>query len=297
MNIYEKQARMIRDERRMTEDGAHIAWKNALYSDDGLYNAFVAYQAEMIKAAQKKQNDEKSAAKRVEAEMKRLGLDRSMFEPPYNCDKCRDTGMVGGRYCSCVIGRVIKADKENLSLPLVDFDEAEKTAPSGALKKAYSVARTLIAEYPDCKKPFFVLAGASGTGKTHLAAAVATSFMKRGASVVTVTAFSFVRRALEYHTQFSIPDYTDRFTPMLDCDVLAIDDLGTESTLKNVTKEYLYTVVNERWRSRKPTVITTNLNAAELMNRYGESISSRMLDKSCSQILHFGNNAKNARIE
>ena len=295
MTIYEKYAKIIRDERRMAEDGAHIAWKNALRSDDGLYEAFRAYQAEMIKAAQKQLNDEKGAAKRVEKEMKRMGLDKSMFEPPYACKKCHDTGIAGGKYCSCVINRVIKADKENFTLPLIDFDKAEASAPSTALKKAYAISRGLVADFPECKKPFLVLAGASGTGKTYLAAATATSLMSRGASVVTVTAFSFVRRALEYHTQFSIPDYVDRFTPMLDCDVLVIDDLGTESTLKNVTKEYLYTVINERWRAHKITVITTNLTAAELMSRYGESISSRMLDKASSQVLYF--NGTNKRLK
>ncbi len=295
MNIYEKHAQRIRDERRMTEDGAHIAWKNALGSDDGLYEAFVAYQAEMIKAAQKLPNDEKAAAKRVRSEMNRLGLSESMFEPPYNCEKCKDTGKIGNRYCSCVINRVISSDKENLALPLVDFDEAEKTAPSGALKKIYSVARELITAYPDCDKPFLVLAGTPGTGKTYLAAATATALMSRGASVVTVTAFAFVRRALEYHTQFSIPDYIDRFTPMLDCDVLIIDDLGKESILKNVTMEYLYTVINERWLHKKITIVTTNLDGNKLNARYGESVYSRMCDKSRSNLCAL--NSKNARMK
>ncbi len=81
---------------------------------------------------------------------------------------------------------------------------------------------------------------------------------------------------------------------MLDCDVLVIDDLGTESTLKNVTKEYLYTVINERWLHGKTTVITTNLTPAELMNRYGESIASRILDKNKAIALLL--DTKNTRI-
>ena len=131
---------------------------------------------------------------------------------------------------------------------------------------------------------FLGIMGSSGSGKTVLASAVAAAFMERGASAVTVTAFGFVRRALDYHTQFSIPDYTDGFTPMLDCDLLVIDDLGTENTLKNVTKEYLYTVINERWIRGKHTLITTNLDAKSIMTRYGESIASRLFDKNKSQL-------------
>lgn len=293
MNSYRKAVREIRDRRRADLDNARMAWQDALRSDDGFYAAFAAYQDEAIKSAKGEPNKLESARAAYEKEAARLGISAETTEPPCRCNECGDTGLVGGKYCRCVIKRVINSDKQNLTLPQVDFESATKTAPK-AIATAYKTASALIDEFPQPKKPFLVLAGDSGTGKTVLAAALSTALMERGASAVTIGAFDFLRRALDYHTQFSIEDYTDRFTPMLDCDVLVIDDLGTETMLKNVTREYLYAVVNERWLHRKITVITTNLAPEALMSRYGESIASRMFDKKLSACFFI--EAKNSRL-
>lgn len=295
MNVYEKAAQAVRDRRRADLDEGRLIWQNALSGDDELYAAFVAYQAEVIKNAKHERNDIEKARELVRKNMARLGITREATEPPPRCKLCGDTGTVGGKYCKCVINAAIAANADNLMLPAVDFEKSEKSAPSKSLARAYAEARKYIEQYPS-GKPFMLLAGESGSGKTVLASAVATAFMRRGASAVTVTAFGFVRRALDYHTQFSIPDYTDGFTPMLDCDLLVIDDLGTENMLKNVTKEYLYTVINERWIRGKHTIVTTNLAADGLMTRYGESIASRLLDKNK---LFFGCylDSKNSRLK
>lgn len=293
MNAYQKAVLQIRDARREALDRAHLAWQAALKSDDVLYAAFREYQEQMILAAQKKENSIAAAKQKLKAQIKNAGLDEKAFDPPYACKRCNDTGIADGKYCPCVIKRVISSDKENLALSPVDFEGAQKTAPTAAIKKAYALAKDYVND--NNAKPFFVLLGAPGTGKTFLASAIVGEAMANGSAAVAVTAFDFVRRALDYHTQFSIPDYADRFTPMLDCDILVIDDLGTESVLKNVTKEYLYTVINERWLNKKRTVLTTNLSPAELNARYGESIFSRMCDKSRATILSV--DTKNSRLK
>ncbi len=293
MNVYQAAVRDIRDARRTDLDNGRILWQDALAADDKLYAAFVAYQEQMIKNAKGEPNEIDAARSALGKETARLGLTREKLSPPFRCKICGDTGYADGKYCACVIRRVISSDKENLSLPTVEFAKAQKSAPTAALKKLYGAAEKYARAFPDGTKPFLVIIGEAGTGKTTLAAAVATELMHGGAAAVTVSAFEFTRRALEYHTQFSIDDYTDRFTPMLDCDLLVIDDLGTESMLKNVTKEYLYTVVNERWLHKKYTVITTNLSPDKLIARYGESITSRLFDKNVASA--FAVNTKNLR--
>lgn len=279
MTDYQRAVKDIVDTRRADLDAGLAAWRNALLDHPELAAAHAEYQNQAIERAQGHKNTLNAAKKKLNAVAKKLGVKREMITPPCRCDKCNDTGYVNGSYCSCVVNRVISANAQNLVLPQTDFDEAQKTAPK-AIAKLYATARKYIDEYPNNAKPFFMIVGSSGTGKTILASAMATALIKKGAATVTVSAFDFVKRAKDYHTQFAIDDYYDLFTPMTDCDLLCIDDLGTETMLKNITREYLYTVINERWLRKKHTIFTTNLSPESLLARYGEAIVSRLLDKN-----------------
>lgn len=294
MNAYQRAVKEITDERRADLDAGLAVWREALHTNKELREAYKIYQDEAVKKAQKQQNSIEIARKNLKNAVFAAKLDRNAIEPPCRCKLCNDTGIINGKYCKCVIKRVINSESENLVLPQTDFTEAQKTAPK-AISKVYGAARKYIDEYQSGAKPFFIIAGSSGTGKTVLASAIATEFMKNGASAVTVSAFDFVKRAKDYHTQFAIDNYNDLFTPMLDCDVLVIDDLGTETMLKNITREYLYTVINERWLRKKHTVVTTNLKPEALIDRYGEAIFSRLCDKSVAN--SFMVIAQNARIK
>ncbi|WP_438847560.1 ATP-binding protein [Anaerocaecibacter muris] len=294
MNAYQRAVKEITDERRADLDAGLAVWREALHTNKELREAYKIYQDEAVKKAQKQQNSIEIARKNLKNAVFAAKLDRNVIEPPCRCKLCNDTGIINGKYCKCVIKRVINSESENLVLPQTDFTEAQKTAPK-AISKVYGAARKYIDEYQSGAKPFFIIAGSSGTGKTVLASAIATEFMKNGASAVTVSAFDFVKRAKDYHTQFAIDNYNDLFTPMLDCDVLVIDDLGTETMLKNITREYLYTVINERWLRKKHTVVTTNLKPEALIDRYGEAIFSRLCDKSVAN--SFMVIAQNARIK
>lgn len=294
MNAYQRAVKEITDERRADLDAGLAVWREALHTNKELREAYKIYQDEAVKKAQKQQNSIEIARKNLKNAVFAAKLDRNVIEPPCRCKLCNDTGIINSKYCKCVIKRVINSESENLVLPQTDFTEAQKTAPK-AISKVYGAARKYIDEYQSGAKPFFIIAGSSGTGKTVLASAIATEFMKNGASAVTVSAFDFVKRAKDYHTQFAIDNYNDLFTPMLDCDVLVIDDLGTETMLKNITREYLYTVINERWLRKKHTVVTTNLKPEALIDRYGEAIFSRLCDKSVAS--SFMVIAQNARIK
>lgn len=289
MNSYDRAVRAIRDRRREQLDRAQLALDEALRSNDKLHASFCAYQEEMIKAARGEKNNIEKTRADYEKKLKAAGITDKTLDPPPHCAACNDTGVLGGKYCKCVIKSVIQSDSANLTLPLTDFSASKKTAPT-AIKAAYAAAEKYILG----DKTFFILLGNGGTGKTVLAAAIATELMKSGAPVVTVTSFDFVRRALEYHTQFKIDNYIDRFTPMLDCELLVIDDLGKEPTLNNVTNEYLYTIINERWTHKKKTVITSNLTPEEIMHRYLGPVTSRMFDKKSSY--NFIVSGKNTRL-
>ncbi len=62
---------------------------------------------------------------------------------------------------------------------------------------------------------------------------------------------------------------------------MLIDDLGTEPMMRNITVEYLFTLLNERMAAKRHTVVATNLTPVQLQERYGERVASRLLDKTC----------------
>ena len=70
------------------------------------------------------------------------------------------------------------------------------------------------------------------------------------------------------------------FEELIQTPILVIDDLGTEPMLRNITVEYLFTLLNERCAAGRATLIATNLSPAELKERYGERVASRLLDRS-----------------
>ena len=117
--------------------------------------------------------------------------------------------------------------------------------------------------------------GKCGSGKTFLASCIASALSKNGFSVIMLSSFAFVNRMLKYHTTFD-EDKLAYLEPLIDCDLLIIDDLGSENIFKNVTVEYLFHVVNERMNAGKHTVFTTNLDDDMIRTRYGERTYSRL---------------------
>jgi DNA replication protein DnaC len=96
------------------------------------------------------------------------------------------------------------------------------------------------------------------------------------------TAFALNDECRKYH--FSLPSKVNEF---MDCDVLIIDDLGTEPLLKNITLEYLFNIINLRQKRYKPTLISTNLSLDDILNRYDDRIFSRLSNKITSLTIPF----------
>ena len=96
--------------------------------------------------------------------------------------------------------------------------------------------------------------------------------------VCFVTAFQMNEMMLKYHTTFDSTK-SQNLTPLLESDVLIIDDLGSEPIINNVTLNYLFNVLLEREERHKSTIITTNLSSEDVLNRYNERVYSRLFGK------------------
>ena len=244
-------------------------------------------------------------AEKMQAELKaRLaaaGLPENYLEMQYRCPICRDTGFIADpiqRHCECFIKRLNQKMYEGAGLTgrteqsFEAFDEqfVPDTPVEGTGKTQREIAclardRCLryAARYPDTPRPGLMLMGNSGLGKSFLLNCVARRLIERGFSPVKLTAyrlFEAMRGA-----GFGDEQKAREFDRLMGAEILLIDDLGTEPMMRNITVEYLFLLLNERAAAKRHTVIATNLMATQLQERYGERVSSRLLDRSACGVV------------
>ncbi len=206
-------------------------------------------------------------------------IDPNKLTPKYDCKICNDTGVAGGRICKCLTNEL------NLRLSMKacsqtnfkSFEDVRADIMDDTDKKISEWLKTWCLRYPSVTKCNINIIGGAGCGKTFLLECVANELIKKGVVVFYKTAFELNELARLYHAGKSF-DFTD----CLNADVVLIDDLGTEPVIKNVTKEYLYNLINIRQINNRPTFITTNLSLDNILDRYDERIFSRLANKNLS---------------
>jgi DNA replication protein DnaC len=157
------------------------------------------------------------------------------------------------------------------------FDAAEPDAAPG-----YAAARTFAAN----PEGWLVLYGNVGTGKTHLAGAVANELVGRGVPVV----FQVVPTLLDHLRATFGPksevDHDELFASVKDAGVLVLDDLGTERAT-DWAREKLFQLVDHRWLRRLPLVVTTNRKREQFRDENGKRLASRLFDRGLAQTVCF----------
>lgn len=203
--------------------------------------------------------------------LKSKGLNGIDLSPNYECKECFDTGYIRGNLCTCL--------KREINKELLEFSRFSHRLASFEESKVKNRAFEVMEKWCDLNssKINVLLSGKTGTGKTFLTECIANKLMGKSCVVLFTTAFNLNNSLLNYHTCFD-SNRNDIIEPYLSAEYLIIDDLGTEPMLKNVTKEYLYLILNERMTNRLSTIITTNLEPSELLTTYGERIFSRLMD-------------------
>lgn len=221
---------------------------------------------------------------------KNFGKDFSIT-PHYFCEKCNDSGFDGSGPCSCLKEAItsILLDLSGTARNLATFDNANFDLFEESYRDNIKLAYKKMEEWCDkCKTTKYKnigLFGNTGVGKTFLTEAMANKLIGLGNVVMFTTSFNLGNTLMTYHKAIDEAKQSI-IAPYLDCDVLIVDDLGTEPIYKNVTLEYLYLIVNERFNMAKSTVFSTNLSTSEFRDRYGERIFSRLMNKSNSISIH-----------
>ncbi len=233
------------------------------------------------------------------------GYPKDYFEPPYACADCKDTGYIGGRKCHCFeqaaidlvytqsnIRRILET--ENFAHFSYAYYSDEQINPATGLSSLATV-RQAVRDCQDFVRTFdtefhnLFFYGDTGIGKTYLSNCVAKELLDSGHSVIYFTAPSLLH-VFEKNAFDRTKDSDEDYGRILECDLLIIDDLGTE--LANAfTVSQLFLCLNERILRQKSTIISTNLGLGQLAEIYSERTFSR-ISSNYTIIKLFGNDIR-----
>ena len=214
-------------------------------------------------------------------------LDESALEPPPFCPHCGGSGYVGAVMCECLRELCRQEQKKELSSLLSgkeNFDgfrlDYYPTEPDPSL--GVSPRQLMERTFRRCKRyarefrlgaPSLLFSGGPGLGKTFLSACIARAVADSGFSVVYDTAGQLFD---DFEAVKFGGDQRDLTQKYLNCDLLIVDDLGTEMTTQ-FTQSVLYRVINDRLLQNRPMIVSTNLSDSALRQRYSPAIASRLL--------------------
>lgn len=253
-----------------------------IQSDNRSTNALTSY----------KENLNTLISKRIQL-LSKMGHPANYLEAIFDCQICKDTGIANGEQCACFRKKVVEMFymQSNLKNILVDenfnnfsfdcyskdnIDSSTGLTPYDNMQKVVSICKEFIRDF-DTSFGNLLFFGDTGVGKTFLSNCIAREILNTSHSVIYLTAIELFDIFAEHdfsHNKFhdigeTMNDY------ILDCDLLIIDDLGTELS-NSFTNSKLFYCINERILKQKSTIISTNLSIRDLASTYSERIFSRI---------------------
>lgn len=222
------------------------------------------------------------------------GYPEDYLEPIYTCQQCKDTGFIGQNHCSCY--RQLKVDALFQQYPVKQLLEKQnfqcfdaslyseqpfapfKISPRQNILRLKSICSDFVKNFEKSKNNL-LFCGRPGVGKTFLTSCIAGELLKQAYSVVYLSAG-------QLFDTFSVETFgrgpkaeeaKEAIAYVMECDLLIIDDLGTEMTNSFVNAQ-LFTCVNNRILADKSTIISTNLDMKSMTKAYTERITSRFTE-------------------
>lgn len=232
-----------------------------------------------------------------------LGLPPDALDDKPACPLCGDTGWRGAQMCQCLKKLCAREQIQELS-KLLDLGEqsfdtfrldyysetpypGKGTSPRKNMELTYDVCLNYARKFESCLFRNLLMSGAPGLGKTFLSACIARAVSEHGYSVVYDTAgniFAQFEAKKFLRDSADGQDARDETRRYLNCDLLIVDDLGSELTTQ-FTQSALYELINTRLVAERHTVISTNLSLEEIARRYNPQIASRIEGEY--HVLHF----------
>ncbi|MCM1106060.1 MAG: ATP-binding protein [Blautia sp.] len=220
------------------------------------------------------------------------GYPADYLEPVYTCPDCKDTGYIDGQKCHCFQQAIINTIYVQSNIPAIlekenfasfsyeyysdtDINPTTKLSSLATAKNAVEACHDFIDHFEE-KPRNLLFYGDTGVGKTFLSNCVAREILDRGRSVIYFTSFQLFD-ILSKGVFEKDADAIAAHQNIFDCELLVIDDLGTELS-NNFTVSQLFLCVNERILRGRSTIISTNLGLGQLTERYSERTFSRIMD-------------------
>lgn len=222
--------------------------------------------------------------KRQTALILQYGFPEDYLEEKYVCNDCKDTGYIDGRKCHCLNQEILKVlykqsniaevlNRENFDTLSYDYyDDAD----IDKMNKIIDVCKEFASDFGD-KYENIMLYGNVGVGKTFLTNCMAKEIIQQGYSVIYFTSirlFDTLSKCV-FSRDYDGEESDDIQKDIYNCDLLIIDDLGTE-TVSSFVASRLFDILNERDLRHKSTIISTNLPFDSISDRYSERNFSRI---------------------
>lgn len=223
------------------------------------------------------------------------GYPVNYLEPIYDCPICKDTGYVDGKQCNCLKQLVIDElynqstikqilEKENFSTFSLEYysrenDGTHKHTPYENANNVLNKCKAFVNDF-EKDRPGMLIFGKTALGKTFLSNCIAKALLDKEHTVLYLSSINLFEDILPSIIMSGSKE-KDRDNLILydyiyNCELLIIDDLGTEGTNSFVIS-HLFEIINRRSAHSLSTLISTNLNMNDLSVRYTERIMSRII--------------------
>lgn len=231
----------------------------------------------------------------------------------YECEICKDHGILeeGGK-CRCLEQKIIETcyDRTNMKNLLEKqnfytldenlYSDKENSGGGGItqrelMKNHIRIARKFIDNIDTSEGKNLVFQGQTGTGKTFLSSCIAKEVIDKGMTVVYKSSVDIIKLVskMQFGSDYG-QEVTEEYESIMNCDLLIIDDLGTEMISKFVVSE-LYYLINTRIVSGKKFIISTNLSTKEIDQLYTSRIAYRLAE-NCSILPFVGDNLRKKKL-
>lgn len=219
--------------------------------------------------------------KKREDIIRKNGINPNYNKPSYCCEKCSDTGYTrDNELCGCFLEELQKKEYENSQLGKMlkdaDFDNfyLEFYEDRETVEEAKKAALDFCGNFDNVGYNLFFY-GQTGLGKTFLSSIIAKKLLDMGKTVIYERATAM----FSLYDDYKFKDYSlkDKVERIYNCDLLVIDDLGSEFVTKN-SVAFLFDLINDRLINNKKVIINTNLDISQFSESYTVRLTSRIYE-------------------